>query len=598
MIKMKFFIVALLFLSIGQIFNLSAQVAEQDSLALIALFDSTDGVNWTNNDNWLTGPVSTWRGITVSEGRVTEIALIDNNLTGTIPPEIGNLTGTLRLMLHRNKLTGNIPAEIGNLVNLTFLNLLNNQLAGDIPSEIWNLVNLEKVYLSQNQFTGTLPPEIGNLSKLTFITLWSNQLTGNLPDEIYNLTNLTDLDFSQNQFEGPISPSIGQLVNLEFLSLGYNNFSGNIPVEIGNLNNLTKLYLASNQLTDFIPHEIGNLTNLIELTLYDNQLDGPIPEEIGNLNKLTYLNITDNQLSGTVPTQIGNLIEMTDFRIYNNQFSDTLPHEFGNMTHLKWLYVHRNQFSGPIPTEIASLPELERFHLYDNQFTDLPDLTADTSLTELIIQNNKFTFEDIEPNIGIPGFVYSPQDSVGEEQDTTINQNSFLEISVNVGGTANEYQWKKDGIDIPGANNNSFTIDSAQISDAGEYICKITNTTVTGLTLYCRPIHVTVKEASGIVSSITQLPEKFILYQNYPNPFNSTTVLKYDLPKSTWVVLKVYNLSGQSIKTLVDDLQNAGRKSISWDGRDHLGLEVASGIYIYRIETDSFIKSGKMLLIK
>ena len=69
--------------------SLLGQVEEQDSLALVALYDSTDGINWNNNTNWLTGPVSSWYGITVTGNRVTKIDLEDNNLQGNLPSEIG-----------------------------------------------------------------------------------------------------------------------------------------------------------------------------------------------------------------------------------------------------------------------------------------------------------------------------------------------------------------------------------------------------------------------------------------------------------------------------------------------------------------------------
>ena len=141
-------------LSIGMNQTVSAQVPQQDSLALVALYDGTDGANWTNNTNWLTGPVSTWQGITVSNGRVTGINLNSNNLVGTIPPEIGTLTNLTRLNLFNNQLSGVIPTEIGTLTNLTQLNLPSNQLSGAIPTEIGNLTNLGSLNLSTNQLSG------------------------------------------------------------------------------------------------------------------------------------------------------------------------------------------------------------------------------------------------------------------------------------------------------------------------------------------------------------------------------------------------------------------------------------------------------------
>ena len=91
----------ILFNGINQ--SLSAQVLEQDSLALVALYDSTDGANWTNNTNWFSGPVSTWYSITVSDNRVTRISLIWNNLAGSLPPEIGNLPLLEKLILNVNQ---------------------------------------------------------------------------------------------------------------------------------------------------------------------------------------------------------------------------------------------------------------------------------------------------------------------------------------------------------------------------------------------------------------------------------------------------------------------------------------------------------------
>jgi hypothetical protein len=94
------------------------------------------------------------------------------------------------------------------------------------------------------------------------------------------------------------------------------------------------------------------------------------------------------------------------------------------------------------------------------------------------------------------------------------------------------------------------------------------------------------------------LPTTIALFQNYPNPFNSSTLIQYNLPKSANVTLKIYNLQGQEIVCLVNGIQNAGIHSFVWDGANHHGEPVSSGVYIYQIRKGNLVKSQKMLLIR
>ena len=102
---------------------------------------------------------------------------------------------------------------------------------------------------------------------------------------------------------------------------------------------------------------------------------------------------------------------------------------------------------------------------------------------------------------------------------------------------------------------------------------------------------------SGVQSSKI-IPKKFALFQNYPNPFNPTTTINYDLPKSTWVNISVFDVLGRKVSTLVDKEQPAGHQSLVWSGLDFSGASAASGIYIYQIETEEFSASKSMLLLK
>jgi len=126
----------------------------------------------------------------------TYLYLRDSGITGSIPPEIGNLTNLTYLYLGVNNLTGSIPPEIWNLTNLTYLNLQLNQLTGSIPPEIGNLINLESMSISWNQLSGSIPPEIGNLTNLTYLDLRNNQLTGEIPQEVCDLIESNNLEIN------------------------------------------------------------------------------------------------------------------------------------------------------------------------------------------------------------------------------------------------------------------------------------------------------------------------------------------------------------------------------------------------------------------
>ncbi|OVE79391.1 hypothetical protein BVY01_02510 [bacterium I07] len=89
-----------------------------------------------------------------------------------------------------------------------------------------------------------------------------------------------------------------------------------------------------------------------------------------------------------------------------------------------------------------------------------------------------------------------------------------------------------------------------------------------------------------------------MLEQNYPNPFNPLTTIQYQLPEPRYLELKVYNIYGQKIRTLLNENKSAGQYEVQWDGRDDLGRDVASGVYVYRIQAEDFVQSRKMLLMR
>ena len=250
--------------------------------ALLDLYNATDGPNWTNNTNWLQGTtiqdIASWYGITLdASGKdVARIVLSSNNLNGSLPTNIGDLTELTYLSLSFNKLTGNIPTTITNLVKLNYLGLTNNQLEGSIPIQIGLLTNLTQLHSNQNQLSGTLPSGLNNLTNLLVISLGDNQLTGSIP-VLSNLDKMEALYLANNQLDGSVSADLGGCAKLANISIENNNLSGQVPSEIGQLTQLTSLRLGNNNLTGDLPSELAQLNNLTQLHI-DYNLFTSIPD--------------------------------------------------------------------------------------------------------------------------------------------------------------------------------------------------------------------------------------------------------------------------------------------------------------------------------
>ena len=342
---------------------------------LQTLFNNTDGPNWTNKTGGWANPITatclndlhgvevgyshSHNGIDV-RGRVINLGLNGNNLSGPLPATLGKLDKLFSLVLNDNKLTGPIP-DLSALSNLGGLNLNINQLSGKIPTKLTDPndrtsrvialpTSLVTLNLHTNQLTGPIPPGIGALTDLLTLHLHTNQLTGEIPPEIGNLTELTALWLHTNQLSGPIPAEIGTLTKLETLLL-YRNLLSEIPAEIGTLTKLQDLRLNDNLLSGPIP-DLSALSSLYLLFLHRNQLTGEIPTKLTDPNDpasrvialptgLSYLTLFDNQLTGSIPPEIG-----------------TLP--------MIYLYLHRNQLSGEIPSQIGDLTSLTRLTLHSN----------------------------------------------------------------------------------------------------------------------------------------------------------------------------------------------------------------------------------------
>ncbi|MCX6030820.1 MAG: fibronectin type III domain-containing protein [Chloroflexi bacterium] len=194
------------------------EIPRAECEALVALYNSTNGPGWTHKAGWLvTNTPCGWDGIYCSVGHVLGVDLYNGN-----------------------NLTGSIPSQLGNLPELTSLNLWGNRLSGSIPSELGNLSNLYVLGLFDNRLSGSIPPELGRLSNLAYLNLWRNRLSGAIPPQLGDLVKLIDLRLGNNALEGEIPSTLVSLTNLNagvyYTDLGYNKLTASSPSVVAFLN--------------------------------------------------------------------------------------------------------------------------------------------------------------------------------------------------------------------------------------------------------------------------------------------------------------------------------------------------------------------------
>ncbi|XP_027182354.1 LRR receptor-like serine/threonine-protein kinase GSO1 [Coffea eugenioides] len=312
--------------------------------------------------------VCDWIGVQCSSRRqrVTALNISNMGLTGTIPPDLGNLSFLVSLDLRNNSFHGNLPEELSHLRRLRFVRLTSNNFTGEIPMWFGHFPELQFLFLDSNGFSGFIPSSISNSSKVEALTLRGNFLEGNIPEKMGNLSVLKDLSLSGNYLVGQIPLSLCKFSQLQSLDLSSNRLSGHIPKEIGNLEKLTYLSLMTNNFTGAIPREIGKLRGLKVLMLGRNNLTGTIPQEIGNLQNLQGLNLEWNQITGSIPKEIGNLTMLTELYFANNSLIGTMPREMGSLCQLENLQLPYNGLNGSIPPGIFNLSALRNIHLASN----------------------------------------------------------------------------------------------------------------------------------------------------------------------------------------------------------------------------------------
>ena len=257
--------------------------------------------------------------------------------------------------LRSNDLTGSVPASLGNLSSLTYLNLHSNDLSGGIP-DLRRITGMEELYLANNAdydeegskvegsgMTGTIPTWLNGMTNMRELWLWGNNLTTTVP----NLSGMTSLDK---------------------LKLANNNLRGGVPQASQLPPNMTWLIIDRNPLGGTIP-DLSSLTSLKLLWLHTNELEGTIPAGNNYPASLDDLNLRDNMLTGEIP-DLSNLDNLTRVRLHNNSLSGEVPATLGGLDRLSQLWLDGNELTG-IAAGVGDLSDtLDEIALRGNSWSD------------------------------------------------------------------------------------------------------------------------------------------------------------------------------------------------------------------------------------
>ena len=280
---------------------------------------------------------------------------------------------------------------------------------------------------------------------------------------------------------GTLPDSIRLLTSLERMQLqGNTGLGGVFPTNFGNLSSLKQFYVYNCRFTGPFPTSFWQLPNIEDIDLNDNPLNMSFPSEFGNFRKLKGLHLCTTGLTGAIPQSIGTLDSLGNLDICDNQLTGSVPNNLTSRPRLQVLQIEKNKLD-VLPT--FSVAQFRSFFPFWTPFFS--------------IQNNRFTFDDILPNMPIINRIsatYANQDSIFQNITYTQNVGDNLTINLGIDGalTTNKYVWIKNGVRVDSSNQNTKILRGLTPCDAGTYRCEVTNAAAPLLTLKSRIIKIIV----------------------------------------------------------------------------------------------------------
>ncbi|MDR9414831.1 MAG: T9SS type A sorting domain-containing protein [Gracilimonas sp.] len=585
----------------------SPVIMEKDSLVLVDLYNNTNGEEWNNNENWLQGSVHTWYGVEISESRVVGLDLSNNNLKGVLPDSLGQLDQLTYLDLSENEISGSIPASLSSLSNLELLYLyLNPDLSGTLPASFAQLENLERLSINNTSISGEIPDAWGDLKKLNFLRLERTDLSGSIPESFINLTNLnvfyvneTGVRFSaDNRTKGWIE--------------GISDFRSSGMVELSP----PKLVLPENEeaaqpIPALLSWNGGTNADRYKIELYSDEAlsDTVLILDFHTDSWISIDSITHNteyfwRVASGTNYGLGAWSAISSFKTILD--TETGP---------KLLSPEFESDSVEIPVSF-SWSEVEGAQTYYLEISTTPSF--DTTSTVKMLSGAEYIYQNAvddtsyfwrvrgEAN-GIAGGwsatgvfnteLRPPETPTWEPEDGAENVPVENVLAWNSSERADTYNLQL-------ADNEDFEtliIDQSgleetelEVSLEGQttYYWRIQAVNSSGSSEWSSAASFTTEMTTGIGDE-EALPDEFAIHQNYPNPFNPTTVISYQIPVNSDVELKVFDMLGREIRTLVRERKTAGSYEVNFDASS-----LSSGMYIYRIQAGNYLQTKKMMLIK
>ncbi len=406
-------------------------INEQDSLALVAYYESTNGDQWVDNSGWLTdNPVGSWVGIeevanVAGEGepedwRVIVIDMPRNNMTvpGPLPAQLADLEFLEDFKADVNLHIGSLPVELANLERLQFLLVRTNLFTGEVDWDSFGQMPvMEQFRIRQNYFSGPLPQVLGENGEWPALQRFyvdDNRFSGSIPEVDPALNTLVRVYFHNNQLTGPI-PDWSDLEGMEYYRIANNDLeAGPIPSWIYSAwgETLIRFQIQNTNRTGSIAPEFTNMTALEQFviggpgdTIGEGETMADIPD-MSTMPSLTEINITGGGWTGELPDWVANVPNITDVHFQRLNVTGTIPAAWANAD-LNSIHLESLGIEGGIPDAFQSTNSLEEITLINNenmQVGEIPDWIGGViaNVVTLQLENVGVTGEITQNLVNLP----------------------------------------------------------------------------------------------------------------------------------------------------------------------------------------------------